>query len=227
MRATEINGRWPIILPDHRADFHEDRPWWEAARLADMYDSLKAAHIDRFAHLAPDHSTPPPRVLDVGSEEGDLTALFATWGCEVAFIDPSRAWRDQTLDTLRANGVNAPISFTGLADNYNYIEGKPVDEPRFVTMDEKVARITLDTFCEWFDFRPDAVTMDVEGAELRVLQGSDMLLTEDVVWWIAIHEDVDPHATTPSKIHAFMRERGFDDQFLAYDHEFHYRFWRP
>lgn len=168
-----------------------------------------------------------PVLIDIGSEEGDLTTLVGTWGCDVSFIDPSRAWRDQTLATFQANGLAMPVSFTGLADNYNFIEGTPVDEARFVTVDEKkVARITLDTFCEWFAIRPDAVTMDVEGSELRVLEGAEKLLGENVVWWISIHGEVDPHAVMPSKVHAFMRERGFEDQFLAYDHEWHYRFWR-
>ncbi|MDZ7742995.1 MAG: FkbM family methyltransferase [Bacteroidota bacterium] len=168
----------------------------------------------------------PPKVLDVGSEEGDFTALYASWGADVAFIDPSMPWITQTIDTLRANDLDVGPSFTGLVDDYNYIEGKRVEERRFVTMDEKVARIRLDTFCEWFDFWPDAVTMDIEGAELQALRGAPMLLSENVVWWISVHE-CDPHALNPSKVHEFMRERGFKDQWLGSLGEHHYRFWRP
>jgi hypothetical protein len=140
MRTAYINGRWPIKLPEHRARFHEERPWWEAARLADMH-----AYTWFWS---------PVRLIDIGSEEGDLTALYASWGFEVAFIDPSKAWIRQTHDILTANGLPFGPSFTGLADNRVELTVKTVDEPRFVTMDEPVGRTTLDNFCEYFDFYP-------------------------------------------------------------------------
>lgn len=167
-----------------------------------------------------------PTLLDVGSEEGDFTALFASWGCDVAYIDPSAPWIEQTIETLIANDRPVGVSFTGLADNHDNINLQTVKERRFATIDEDIARITLDTFCGLWGFKPDAVSMDVEGSEMRVLEGADKLLTDGAVWWISIHEDVNPHAETPSKVHWFMRSYGYQDQFLAYDHEWHYRFWR-
>lgn len=223
MRQTLVNGRWPLILPDHRADFHEVKPWWEAARLADMWWELDGT-LGKQRTWRPDL---PQNILDVGSEEGDLTALYASWGAEVAFIDPSKPWIYQTMDILRANGLPLGPSFMGLADNYNALELPAVDETRFVTMDEDVRRIRLDTFVSQSGFMPDAVTIDVEGSELRVLEGAGNLLTENIVWWVSIHGDVDPHnVLKPSAVHAFMRERGFKDQWLGHQHEWFYRFWR-
>lgn len=223
MRTAYINGRWPLKLPKHRARFHEEHPWWEAARLADMFWQLDGALGKQRSW----RSYLPQTLLDVGSEEGDLTALYASWGFSVAFIDPSKAWISQTISTLRENGLDVGPSFIGLADDHLEVSNRIVTEARFVTMDEQVPRITLDHFCGFNGFKPDAVSMDVEGAELRVLEGAEDLLSEDVVWWISIHGDVDPHAETPSEVHRFMRNHGYDDQFLAYDHEWHYRFWRP
>ena len=219
MRRTEVNGRWPIILPDHRADFHEERPEWESVRLADMWD-----WVDWWPY------NDGPSLIDVGSEEGDLTALYATWGFDVTFIDPSRPWRDQTLDTFTANGIDLPISFTGLADNYNYIEGVPVDEKRFATLDEKrVARITLDTFCEWFAVKPDAIMMDVEGSELRVLQGAEKVLEAfGPVVWVSVHPEFMANlGDSVEALFALMGRHGYEHEFLDRHHEVDYRFWRP
>lgn len=165
-------------------------------------------------------------VIDVGSEEGDFTALYASWGCVVPFIDPSTLWVAQTYDIFLENELDPTPAFIGLADNRTDYEPFPVAEKRFATIDENIPRITLDTFVDWNDLRPDAITMDVEGSELRVLEGAEMLLTENIVWWISIHGEVDPHAATPSYIHEFMRARGFKDQWLGYQHEWFYRFWR-
>jgi hypothetical protein len=60
---TLINGRWPLLLPDHRAA----RPswgWWEATRLAAMHHFIQPGDV----------------VYDVGAEEGDFPCLFSTWG---------------------------------------------------------------------------------------------------------------------------------------------------
>lgn len=222
MRQTLINGLWPLKLPDHRADFHEVRPWWEAARLTDMRSYLAEVWWPEHQALG------PPSIIDIGSEEGDLSALYASWGADVYCIDPSRPWIAQTIETFTANGMTPPLSFTGFADYYNHINGKPIEDPRFGDIEEEgIARIRLDTFCEWFDIKPAAVVMDVEGNELRVLEGAGLLLTEDIVWWISIHGDVDPHdPIAPSPVHEFMRARGFKDQWLGHQHEWFYRFYR-
>lgn len=214
MRETLINGRWPIILPDHRADFHEARPWWEAARLADMHAWLATDQM-RQGPLE-------PRILDVGSEEGDLTALYASWGCKVSFIDPSEPWVYQTLETLEANGLvfwYCNTAFAGPASQ----GGRAVRETRFAVRSEEsaIAVTTLDEVP-----LVDAVTIDVEGDELAVLAGATNLLKQGVVWWISIHGDVDPHAETPSSVHAYMREFGYKDQWLGHQHEWFYRFYR-
>lgn len=213
MRPTLINARWEIVLPDHRADFHEVRPWWEAARLADMY-----AHRDQVT-----------RILDVGSEEGDLTALYASWGWSVDFVDPSQPWTIQTLETFDANNLTPGKFFTGFLSDDDNLERDVHRDPSFASLEEHthIRRMKLDTFTDLYGV-PDAITMDVEGSELRVLQGAAQTLSENSpIVWMSIHETCDFDAVTPSSVHEFMRQFGYGDQFLAYDHEWHVRFWKP
>lgn len=210
MRPTLINGRWPIILPDHRADFHEERPWWEAARLADMY-----------AHL---HDS-GQALVDVGSEEGDLTALYASWGVWVYFIDPSAPWVEQTHDTFEANNLEPYGSHSGFADHETR-PGHVIETPRFgvLEVESSVDRVSID---DLELMRVDALSIDVEGSELRVLRGAERTLAEQSpIVWVSIHEPCDFDARTPSKVHEYMRTLGYKDQFLAYDHEWHVRFYK-
>lgn len=208
MIRAHINDRWELFLPEHRAEFHASRPWWEAARLNDM-----AAYISNGT-----------RLLDVGSEEGDLTALYASWGARVTFIDPSLAWINQTRHIFKANGFRDNGWFCGLAASATDFSKPMGKDPRFHTLEEDIRRVSID---DAFDIEWDAITMDVEGAELEVLQGAKRTLLEtSPTVWVSIHGDVDVHAKTPSKVHELMRSLGYWDQFLAYDHEFHYRFWR-
>lgn len=164
-------------------------------------------------------------IVDVGSEEGDFTTLYASWDADVAFIDPSAGWVNQTLTTFTVNGLTPGVSFVGLADKTTSLDAPVVSEKRFVTVDENCRRIRLDDFVRLMNRPPEAVTMDVEGSELRVLEGAGELLADDTVWWISVH-DCDPHAGMPSKVHELMRGYGYRDQWLGSQHEHWYRFWR-
>lgn len=64
-RIVSVNGNWDLWLPEHRANRAEwtSPAGWEKERLASM-----AANIG-----------PGDVVYDVGTEEGDLSALFAMW----------------------------------------------------------------------------------------------------------------------------------------------------
>lgn len=62
-----VNGRWPLTLPKHRVGHWRDNPVWEPERLASMRRNLHPGMV----------------VWDIGAEQGDLSALYATWvrGC--------------------------------------------------------------------------------------------------------------------------------------------------
>lgn len=76
MRRTRINERWELLLPEHRAA-RPEWPEWERERLAAMAERIGPGDV----------------VFDVGAEEGDFPALWASWGAEVVMVEPNpRVW---------------------------------------------------------------------------------------------------------------------------------------
>lgn len=242
---TMINGRWELLLPDHRAA-RPEWPWWEAARLAAMNNLLRPGDV----------------VYDVGAEEGDLPALWATWGCEVFLFEPNpkvwpnirAVWEANKLPPPRGwfvgfaadEDVDPPNSDWWDASNGAAIEvvkaalatgatggwprcayGDLIGNHGFLNLCERpdVARARIDTFAEFAP--PTAITIDVEGAELAVLHGATRTLCEQrPIVWVSIHPEfsVDLYGKTREDVLTFMAGLGYESTFLATDHEEHWMF---
>jgi len=63
MREVVLNGQWTLTLPEHRAALPEWETGWERERLDAMHKVIR----------------PGDTVVDVGAEEGDMSALCALW----------------------------------------------------------------------------------------------------------------------------------------------------
>ena len=216
MVPTIINGRWTLLLPEHRAA----RPqWdianggWETERLAAMYDTIKPADV----------------VFDIGAEEGDLPALWATWGAEVVLFEPNPYVWPNIRVIWEANRLPLPRWFAGFAANETVL--RPPDmEPIFAEDDHAGWPA-----CAWgpvigdhgFRNTPDVITMDVEGAELEVLRGAAATLrSRRPVVFVSIHPTFIPamYPYTADAVHEFMAAMGYTGEHLATDHEEHWRF---
>jgi FkbM family methyltransferase len=74
----------------------------------------------------------------------------------------------------------------------------------------EVETITLDKFCLDRDLQPDVVKIDVEGAELLVLSGSERLLKEcRTTFIVAVHPAWLPAGQTPTDIFELFQSHGF------------------
>lgn len=106
MIPTLINGQWELNLPEHRAARPEwSRPeGWERERLNAMH-----------------HATQPgDTIIDVGAEEGDMSALLAQWAGPtggIVLVEPNPKVWPNVKAIFESNPNLAPVVewFVGFA----------------------------------------------------------------------------------------------------------------
>lgn len=230
MKRVLINGRWPLNLPDHRAD-RPEWPYWEATRLAAMHHFIQPGDV----------------VYDVGAEAGDFSALFATWGARVVLIEPNpKAW--PTIKAVwKGNGLKpeawAVVMLSDTHEGFGEYDtgtgGWPWDSRDPIDTAHGFAHIgewdgpstRLDWLAEVSGFpAPDVVTMDVEGGEGHVLRGAAHTLAQhQTAWFVSVHPQfmADLYGEHPGQIHDLMKSHGYHGRFLAEDHEQHWVWTHP
>lgn len=239
MRTIAVNGRWPVLLPDHRAD----RPGW---------DQHEAARFESMTALE------PGKVLwDVGAELGDHAAVYASWGLVLVLIEPNpRAWpciaatidandrrynlagwvwsfvgdQDDGIDPGRMydgyGGFRWPAASVGPCDGragMAHLSGRPDPDPYPVQ-----PMTTIDALAATRLARPDALTIDVEGTELRVIRGAVATLEEHRPRiWLSLHRELMAgYGDDPDDLFALLLDLGYRGELLAVDHEEHWK-WTP
>lgn len=235
MTETLVNGRWLLDLPPHRAA-RESWPWWEAERLAAMHHHIEPGDV----------------VYDIGAEEGDFPALYASWGAQVVLVEPNPYVWPCIRWTWEANDLPAPLGwFVGLLGDK---PAEPVDNDTeawddrgwphcayremigdhgFRHLGEHGGRntpvSTLDALVADVGTAPDVVTMDVEGGELHVLKGAHRTLTEHrPIVFVSVHpqfmEDLYGIVNGTKAVVGHMTDIGYTAEFLTTDHEEHWMF---
>ena len=201
MPETLINGRWTLDLLPHRASI-PSWGWWERERLAAMYTAIR----------------PGDTVMDIGAEQGDLSALYASWvgpAGNMILVEPSAGFWPCIKATFEMNDLKPPrISFPGFAFNDHSAEkwntwcqytGGPNDWPiqaygeidptiGFAHINEHppVPDTTIDDIASSSAFPIDVITMDVEGTEYEVLQGAEDTLTSkppNPIVFVSVHPE--------------------------------------
>lgn len=263
MRETTINGRWSLLLPEHRANRAEWATGWEPERLDSMYANLKPGDV----------------IYDVGTEEGDMTGLFAKWvdtgidhdpekcdACRatpghpmggvrepsggVVVIEPNPLVWPNIRAVFDANNLPDPlwshVGFVGAAvgfhnqdwdGEFNGRDDPRADWPRcaygpvigdhgFLNLCERpdVPVTTIDHIASKVGCC-DAITVDVEGAELAVMRGATRTLNEHrPLVWISVHPEFGytMYETYANDLHSFMHSHGYVKRWLAFDHEEHW-----
>jgi FkbM family methyltransferase len=229
---TLINGRWRLKLLHHRAKLDLWRTGWEVERVESMHANLK----------------PGMKIWDIGAEEGDFACLWSSWGCEVGLIEPGeRVWAN-ICETWRTNNAHDPLfCYQGFAGAKNYVPsgypheqrhlwpmaacGPIIDDHGFRVIHERpdIPSRTLDSLAEQYG-EPDALTIDVEGAEFEVFKGAERVLREvKPLIWVSLHPEPMANAfdTPPSVLQQSLRDMGYGQRLLWLDHELHLFAWHP
>lgn len=227
-----INAKHEIVLPEFRVAFHADRERWEVGRLDDCADKMKPGMV----------------VYDVGAEHGDFTALYKKWVGEsgdVIPIEPAAHYWPFIRGTWEANGFATPprLSYVGLIgdkrDGPNHVssytwpeesEGEGVADGGFLHLahaHKDVPRTTIDHLANYYAI-PDAIVLDIEGAEWNALYGAQALLSEGhPLVWMSFHEDTcwNWYRKKLIDIHALMKDCGYVGEELPHHGEGE-TFWR-
>ena len=233
-----VCDRYKVKIPKFLADYHNWWGWWEKARFSSMEENLKPGDI----------------LFDVGAEVGWISAIYAQFvGAEnmVLFEPVPENWKNLRT-TWEQNGLSLPrLTACGLLSNEEKLsfvcndrawpeEAKGdllIESVKYRHIDENAhnsPQTTIDRLVEHGAFigqlRPNAITIDVEGAELIVLQGAKQtLLDTRPLVWVSLHEGwvnrpgVDPK---DQDVLDFMQGLGYSAEKLGVDHESHVMF-RP
>lgn len=221
---------------DYEYQFDLPRP------LAD-WDVFDYWELARF-HSMRDHLTPGMVLYDVGTEQGWCNLMYASMvGPEnMVLVEPTSEFWPNIRATWERNypGVRPRACYDGLISDkttdprpfaYGWpagSDGPLIDRNKYQYIHEHsadVVEMTLDDLVGRTGVVPDAVTMDVEGAELLVLHGGEQTLrAHHPLMWVSVHPDLGErdYGITPDQVHAFMADLGYTGQHLATDHEQHW-----
>jgi FkbM family methyltransferase len=206
---TFINERYPIRILEHRAKFHSTRPTWEATRLASMHDLLQPGW------------TVYDVGAEEGDFTALYRGWVGDTGTVVA-VEPSTCYWPAIRKTWEENGfAGAPICVTAFAGDRTYFpqfsdhftqgdydqiilgpNGWPVCSAGPIIPDcgfRALCERTLDTpgwrlddLADAYDAPPNAITMDIEGAEWHALSGCERLVAPggpQPLIWVSVHDE--------------------------------------
>lgn len=239
LEATDEEATWKykFILPEPLASW-DVFSYWEKERIASMEKHLKKGDV----------------LYDIGTESGWCNLAYAEIvGAEnMVLIEPTAIFWGNIQQTWEKNMSVPPLAtlhallsdksttdpfprgFYGTQGAYPLAaENDIVDRNAYTYIHENtenVPEIKLDDFVKLTGYVPDALTMDVEGAELLILKGAENTLRDHKPkLFISIHPDLGErdYGVKPEQVHAYLDQFGYVGEYLATDHEEHWYFEVP
>lgn len=225
----QAEWKFEMILPEPLASW-DVFPYWEKERVYSMQKHLKQGEV----------------LFDIGTEQGWCNLVYAQFvGPEnMVLIEPTFEFWANIKKTWDKNFDVPPLAcYWGLFDSKtrdDYDKGfdiwlkadaeQIIDRNKYQYIHEsesKTTHIELDKYVAETGIVPDALTMDVEGAELLILRGAEKTLREHhPKVWISIHPDLGlrDYEITKEMTLDFMESLGYVGEHLSTDHEEHWYF---
>lgn len=243
--AERTFGGQSILIPQFLSERHNWWATWESSRFSSMQANLRPGDI----------------LFDIGSEQGYMSCVYARFvggGEHLCLFEPAVEVWPNAKTTWEANGLATPLatwcgfvsSETRTAEYHDfhigYRDGWPecaytgllLDATKFrydspTEQASSTDSITIDDFCRERGIVPMAITMDIEGFEIRALQGAvETIKACSPLIWISEHtgsnnmlrrfEGGDP----VEDARRLMQELGYKREELGTDHETHV-LWYP
>lgn len=246
-----VSDRWPLKMAPHRAERPEwttPPHYWEHRRLQRMHDTIEPP-VESWEWRRGPRTPPPARrrpvVWDIGAEEGDMPALYASWGADVVLVEPNPMVWPCIRYHWEANDLPDPVGgYVGLVGSHTsdmhavaqsvgrawppsaYGDMTPAHGFHHLREHAEVDAVTtLDDMLDLFP-APDIITADIEGGEGHMLAGAGRMLAEvRPVWFISVHsfELRELYGHNPSEhVHDLMAEFGYTAELLEDRHEGHF-----
>lgn len=227
------DGSWEyeLTLPRPLADW-DVWSYWERERVHSMQQHLK----------------PGMTLFDVGTEQGWCNLVYASMvGPEnMVLIEPTKEFWPNIRATWEHNYDAPPracydglLSDKSTEDLSTFFGGWPIgsggpliDRNKYQYIHEHsddVPEMRLDDLVEHSGVVPQALTIDVEGAELLVFKGAaETLRQHRPLVWCSVHPDLGErdYGVTPDQVHDFMASFGYTGTHLGTDHEQHW-YYQP
>lgn len=214
--------------------------YWEKERFYSMRDNLHKGDV----------------LFDVGTEQGWCNLIYAQFVDpeNMVLIEPTPDFWPNIKQTWEKNYDKKPLAFfEGLfsettnekmmsKDKSLYLDknywrewpknssGDVIDKNKYQYIHEHevdVPEVTIDDYVKYVQVVPDAITIDVEGAEFLVLKGAEETLkNHHPKVWVSIHPDLGlrDYNLNPMELMEFMYSFGYKSEFLGVDHEEHHYF---
>jgi FkbM family methyltransferase len=202
---------------------------WEFEHVLSMREHLKEGDI----------------LFDIGAEIGWQSVLFSKMvgAKNMVLIEPSSelwpnikaTWEknceekplhcyDGFFSDKTTSNALMPLHLFPLASKGSLVKSLSY---RNISEHSEPTQITLDDYVKATGIIPNALTIDVEGAELLVLQGAEQTLKNyDLKIWLSIHPELirKNYNVGDSKVHDFMHGLGYEGCYLAAPSEEHWYF---
>lgn len=246
-----VCDRWPLLVPEHRA-LRPEWPWWEWPRMASMRANLRTGDVlwdvgteegDQsaiYAQWVSGRGAPRWTEPDVTGDRDNGRQGG------IVLIEPNPLAWPNVKAIWEANDIPAPLGWwmgfvgeesdgkqgeVGDGSDWPMCSHAPmVGDHGFVHLTEghDFPTMTLSDLQAVLDLRCDAITIDIEGSELRALKGATRILkSQRPLVWVSIHpaELGEYHGETREDVIQFMLRHGYLFEHLAADHELHTLFY--